>query len=75
MTTYKRAVEVTPSNSTDLTTPAKVIVAATSGTLKVDFTGVGTGVTIQVLAGVQYPINVKRVYSTGTSATGIIAFY
>lgn len=75
MKTFSRAAAVTPSNTTNLPVSAKAIMVGANGTLKVDLTGVGTGVTIQVIAGYLYPINVKRVYATGTSATGIIALY
>jgi hypothetical protein len=75
MITFSRAVAITPNNSADLATPVKAIITGTSGTLKVDMTGVGAGVTIQVIAGQQYQISVKKVYATGTSATGIIGFY
>jgi len=42
-----------------------------SGDIVID-TGIQTGVTIPVLAGVEYPIMVKKIYTAGTTATGII---
>jgi hypothetical protein len=44
--------------------------------VKVDFAHSGSGITLKNLAaGVWHPMRVKRVYSTGTTATDIVAGY
>lgn len=75
------ALEVTPSDTTDLVPPSgdtnkatRALVATTAGTVKVDMAD-GTTATLQIAAGIMMPIAVKRVYSNGTTATGIVAFY
>ena len=70
------AVAVTPSDTTDLATvPTKGIYVGASGDVKVDMAD-GTTVTFTSLAdGMIHPISCKRVYATGTSATGILAVY
>jgi hypothetical protein len=68
------AVNVVPSNGTDLpTTFTRGIYVGGTGALKVKMID-GTDVTFtKVLAGSFIPIVVSRVYSTGTTATNIIA--
>ena len=44
-----------------------------AGTLKVDASGAGTETFTGMLPGMFVPVNVKKVYATGTSATLIIA--
>ena len=64
---------VTPNDSTDLTTVAQGIYIGGAGDLKVDMADSGTVTFSSVPAGVFLPIIVKRIYSTGTTATNIIA--
>lgn len=69
------AVEVTPSDSTDLTFATRAIYVGTAGNLRVKMLD-GTTITLtNVQAGCQYALRVDRVLATGTSATGIIAFW
>ena len=69
-----RAVAVTPSDTVDLTNSGFLYVGA-AGDVKVD-TSDGDTVTFTALAaGIVHPIRVKRVYSTGTTATNITAVY
>ena len=66
---------VTPSDSTDLTTLARAIYVGGAGNVvavrhdntAVTFTGVQAGTVL--------PIAVRRINSTSTTATGIIAFH
>lgn len=72
------AYAVTPSDSTDLPSTAYGLYIGTGGTLKVDCgdDSLGGRVTVSfagVAAGL-LPLRVLRVYATGTSATGIVAF-
>lgn len=66
-------VPVTPSDSTDLTVLPRALIIANGGTLKVN-DDYGTTVTLTVPAGV-LPIRVARVWSNGTTATGITAIW
>lgn len=68
---------VTPSDSADLATVSRYIAISAAGTLKVTTMG-GDTVTIPsgaIAAGQLVPLRVSRVWNTGTSATGIVAFW
>jgi hypothetical protein len=68
-----KAVAITPSNSTDLTTPTRGIYVGVSGDLTVDLVKGGTQITfVGLAAGIIHPIAAKRVYATGTDATDIL---
>jgi hypothetical protein len=63
---------ITPSNTVDLPNPTKAIYVSATSTLVVDTIG-GQTVTISSLAGgIWHPIQVTRVYVTGTSASGLL---
>ena len=75
------ALAVSPNDSTDLVPPSgdpkkatRAIVVTGAGTVAVAMAD-GTTATVQVAAGILMPIAVKRIYSTGTTASGIVAFY
>jgi hypothetical protein len=73
----RNAAAITPSDTVDLTSPTRglyvgvsgdvVAIMADDGTTSVTFTGLA--------AGVVHPLRVKRVKSTGTTATNIVALY
>ena len=66
----KSAVAVTKSDSTEFEA-SRALWIGTAGDLTVDMVGTGTNVTItNVPAGI-LPFQVTRVYSTGTTASGI----
>lgn len=68
------AASVTPNDSTDIR-PTRGLYTGSGGAIAVDM-ALGTTITFSnVLAGTILPIQVKRVYSTGTTATGIVALY
>jgi hypothetical protein len=70
---YDAAV-VTPSDSTALR-PTRALFAGSGGTIKVDM-ALGTTITFtNVLAGTILPVQVTKVYSADTTATGIVALY
>lgn len=69
-----RAVAVTPNDGTDLATPAAVIGCLVAGDISVVAAGGGT-VTLAGIPGQVLPVLVDRVRATGTTATGIVAFY
>lgn len=69
------AVAITPNDGADLARITRGIYIGGAGNIKVDMSD-GTTVTFTAIAaGIIHPIAVKRVYLTGTSATGIIGVY
>lgn len=68
------AADVTPNDSTDLPKLAAIIYCKVSGDIKVTASG-GGAVTFAGVAGLPLPVFVDRVWSTGTTATGIVAVY
>ena len=73
---YDTALSVTPSDGSDLTgEPFYAVYVGTGGDLKVDMSDGGSAVTLSnVASGQLLPIMVERIYSTGTTASNIIAF-
>jgi len=69
------AFAVTPNDSTDLTHAARALFVGGAGNVKVDTLGGDTVTFTGVLAGFVLPVRVLRVYSTGTTATNIVAVY
>jgi hypothetical protein len=74
--TTSDALNLVPPNG-DTAKATRALLIGATGTLKVDMAD-GSTVTMTIPAtatGVLLPIAVKKVYATGTSATGIVAFY
>lgn len=69
------ASSITPNDTTDLTRVTRGIYVGASGTLKVDMADASTVTFTGLAAGMIHPIAAKRVYVTGTSATGIVGVY
>lgn len=68
----RNIVAITPNDSVDLTNPTKGIYVSATSTIKIDTIG-GQTVTISSLAGgIWHPIQAKRIYNAGTSATGLL---
>lgn len=68
-------VAVTPSDTVDLPNGVtRAIMVGADGSLAVTYAN-GTSDTIYLIAGVVHPIQVLRVKSTGTTATGVKAGY
>ena len=65
------AVSITPNDSTDLSDAPLAIYVGGTGNLKVDMADGSTVTFTDIPAGFA-PILVRRVYSTGTTATNII---
>ena len=66
---------VTPSDSADLANVARGVYVGATGNLRVTTIN-GDVVTFTALAaGVIHPISARRIHSTGTTATSIIAVY
>lgn len=74
-----RAAAVTTSDTTTYNPPLRVLFlsATAAQTLKVDMAETGTAITFTFGAAGTFvlPIAVKKVYSTGTSVTGIVGLY
>ena len=62
--------EISPSDTTDLVAVTTAVNVAKSGTLRIT-TPEGTASDVFVSAGHVFPIRARRVWTTGTSATGI----
>ena len=69
------AAAVTPNDSTDLTTIARALYVGGAGNVKIDAADGSTVTFSGVLAGSILPVRAARVYSTGTTATNIVAIY
>lgn len=65
----RTAAAITPSDSA--TIEPCILTCTTGGTVKVD-TVAGDTVTIYLNPGDRFPLWVNKVYSTGTTATGIV---
>ena len=62
--------DITPDDSTDLAQVTTALNVATPGTVRVT-TADGSISDIRVHPGVSFPIRVRRVWQTGTTATGL----
>lgn len=70
------AAVISPSDGTDLTTPLRGISFASAGALKLTMID-NSVVTIPsgaLVAGIIHPMVIKRVWSTGTTATGLVGY-
>ena len=66
------AFAITPNDSTDLSSTTKALHVSTAGDIKLTFMNMLQGASITLTLDVGYhPIRVKRVWSTGTTASGI----
>lgn len=65
---------ITPSNSADLEYVSRGILVATAGALKVTFANGDVEVIPYLAAGVIHSIRACRIWSTDTTATGIMIF-
>lgn len=65
---------ITPDDANDLDRPARFINVASTGTVRATLTAMEDGTTVDlfVAAGVPFPARIKRLWATGTTATGIV---
>ena len=75
LNTYGRAAAVTPHDTNDLSVPCDALWVGGTGAVKIDTAGGDTVTISAVPAGATVPIRCTRVYSTGTTATAIVAMY
>lgn len=69
------AVLVTPSDSADLSSVSRALSLEVAGNLRI-LTQDGTDIVIPGLAaGIMHPIGAQRIFSTNTTATGIVAYF
>lgn len=66
--------EIVPSDAADLSYLTTALNVATPGDVRVT-TDSGTISTVFIEAGVPFPLRVRRVWATGTTATGIRGLY
>ncbi|MEM7709150.1 MAG: hypothetical protein AAF264_00010 [Pseudomonadota bacterium] len=66
-----RAAAVAPNDAADLAMAGRAINVAGSGTVQVTTT-TGSTVVIYVAAGVLFPIRVRRIWASNTTATDIV---
>ena len=71
-----KAVAVTPNDTVDLTDgPCRGIYVGSAGNLRI-ITEHGSDITLVNIAnGVVHPISARRVFSSGTTCTNIVAMY
>jgi hypothetical protein len=70
----RRAAAVTPSDTVDLSEfAARGLYIGVAGDVKVDILESGTGITFKSVPVGFLAVSVRRVYSTGTTATNIVA--
>lgn len=68
------AAAVVPSDSADLPVATRAIFVGAGGTLTVTMVGSATPVTFTGMgAGMIYPLRVRRVHTTGTTAANLVA--
>lgn len=69
------AAVITPSDTINLPRSTRMLWVGGAGNVKIDTVGGETVTFSSVAAGTRLPIQAKRVYSTGTTATLMIAMY
>ena len=74
---FTKSVAVVPDDANDLVEVTRGLSVNTDGTVRATWMGMadGTYEDIYCLRGVRYPDRIKRVWATGTDATGIKGFY
>ena len=66
---------VTPSDSADLATTARMIYVGGTGNISMTLLNDTSPVTFNSLPVGWYPFRAKRIYATGTTATNIVALW
>ena len=70
-----RAVEIGVGSDTDLTVSGAVVFIGVGGTVKVDTISGDTATFLNLADGSILPVQVRRVYENGSTATDMIALY
>lgn len=74
MISAQAAVSITPNDSTVINTVRGIYVGVT-GDVKVDMSDGSTVTFVGLSSGGIHPIAARKVYATGTTATGIVGVY
>lgn len=69
-----RLTAITPNDASDLANATRGINVAVSGTVRLTTVAGDTG-DIYLAAGSVFPVRARRVWATGTSASGIVGLY
>lgn len=72
---FRNAFAITPNDGVDLPAAITGLLATVGGTVTVDMSGNGVNITMSFAAGVIHRLAAKKVYATGTAATGLIGYY
>ena len=73
---FRQSFQVTPDNLQDLARAGAQLYVSNGGDVRVNVTGSASPITIfGVPSGSYIPVLVDRVYSAGTTASGILALY
>lgn len=67
----EQAFEIIPDDGVDLAVPTRALCVSGSGTVRVTTLG-GSTATLYLAAGVPFPVRASRIWTSGTSATGIV---
>ncbi len=67
-----RLASVTPDDGADIAVVSRALNVASAGTVRVTTVSGDIG-TVYVAAGITFPIRARRIWSTGTTASGIVA--
>ena len=70
----RRGKELTITSDVTLPEGTTYVYVGVAGSLKVDLTGGGTITLLNVAAGVWHPLQVKKVYSTSTAQSIVVAY-
>lgn len=65
---------VTPDDATDLPITSRALNVASSGEIRLT-TIRGDTETVYVAAGIAFPVRARRVWATGTTASGVVVMY
>lgn len=68
----RRAYAITPDDDADVARVTRGVICGGAGNLNVILADDTSALVIPVLAGIVYPLQVKRVLSTSTTATSIV---
>lgn len=71
----RRAASVTPADGTDLTTTARALWVGGGGNITLDTAGGDTVTIPNIPDGAVLPVTARRIRSTGTTATNIVALW
>lgn len=66
--------EIAPNDNADIATVTRAINVAVAGIVRVTTSAGQTG-NVYVGAGIMFPIRVTRIWSTGTTASGIVGLF